>query len=378
MAKLVYDFTEGNKDLKDLLGGKGANLAEMTNLGLPVPPGFTITTEACRQYLREGAVPAGLADEVSEHLRQLEKKMGRQLGDPADPLLVSRPVGGQVLHAGHDGDRPEHRPDRRVGARPGQAVGQRAVRLGLLPPADPDVRQDRARHRGRGVRARARRRPSRPRAPSNDLDLDAERPARARGRPSRSIVARARGPRLPAGPARADGPGGARGVRLVERRPGDPVPPPGADPGRPRHRGQRRGDGLRQPRHGLRHRRRVHPRPGHRRSRASTATTCRTPRARTSSPASATPSRCRTWSSIDQASLRPADAASWQTLENHYRDLCDIEFTIERGKLWMLQTRVGKRTAGGRVPDRHPARRRGPDRPGRGAHAGSPAPSSPS
>ena len=53
MAKLVYDFTEGNKDLKDLLGGKGANLAEMTNLGLPVPPGFIITTEACREYLRE-------------------------------------------------------------------------------------------------------------------------------------------------------------------------------------------------------------------------------------------------------------------------------------------------------------------------------------
>ncbi|HKA98666.1 MAG TPA: PEP/pyruvate-binding domain-containing protein, partial [Streptosporangiaceae bacterium] len=89
MAKLVYDFTEGNKDLKDLLGGKGANLAEMTNLGLPVPPGFIITTEACRQFLREGAVPDGLAGEVSEHLRQLERKMGRHLGDPADPLLVS-------------------------------------------------------------------------------------------------------------------------------------------------------------------------------------------------------------------------------------------------------------------------------------------------
>src|ERR1041385_9301322 len=89
MPKFVYDFTEGNKDLRDLLGGKGANLAEMTNLGLPVPPGFIITTEACREYLREGAVPDGLAGEVSEHLRQLEKKMGRQLGDPSDPLLVS-------------------------------------------------------------------------------------------------------------------------------------------------------------------------------------------------------------------------------------------------------------------------------------------------
>lgn len=59
MAKFVYDFTEGNKDLKDLLGGKGANLAEMTNLGLPVPPGFTITTEACRHYLEHGGFPTG-------------------------------------------------------------------------------------------------------------------------------------------------------------------------------------------------------------------------------------------------------------------------------------------------------------------------------
>ncbi len=89
MPKFVYDFTEGNKDLKDLLGGKGANLAEMTNLGLPVPPGFTITTEACRHYLKHGTTPDGLDDEVSAHLRALEQKMGRRLGDPADPLLVS-------------------------------------------------------------------------------------------------------------------------------------------------------------------------------------------------------------------------------------------------------------------------------------------------
>ena len=89
MPKLVYDFTEGNKDLKDLLGGKGANLAEMTNLGLPVPPGFIITTEACREYLQHGSVPESLDAEVAGHLRQLEEKMGRRLGDPDDPLLVS-------------------------------------------------------------------------------------------------------------------------------------------------------------------------------------------------------------------------------------------------------------------------------------------------
>ena len=87
--KYVYDFTEGHKDLKDLLGGKGANLAEMTNLGLPVPPGFTISTDACRAYLEAGAAPEALEGQVSVHLAALEGKMGRKLGDPADPLLVS-------------------------------------------------------------------------------------------------------------------------------------------------------------------------------------------------------------------------------------------------------------------------------------------------
>ena len=77
----VYDFTEGDKDQKDLLGGKGANLAEMTNLGLPVPPGFTISTEACRAYLESaasgetGSMPEGLDAEVSKHLDALEKAL---------------------------------------------------------------------------------------------------------------------------------------------------------------------------------------------------------------------------------------------------------------------------------------------------------------
>ncbi|MFJ5267403.1 pyruvate, phosphate dikinase [Streptomyces sp. NPDC088358] len=88
-VKFVYDFTEGNKDLKDLLGGKGANLAEMTNLGLPVPPGFTITTEACKTYLDSGEEPAALRDEVSAHLKALEASMGKKLGQADDPLLVS-------------------------------------------------------------------------------------------------------------------------------------------------------------------------------------------------------------------------------------------------------------------------------------------------
>jgi pyruvate,orthophosphate dikinase len=89
VSKFVYDFAEGNKDLKDLLGGKGANLAEMTNLGLPVPPGFTITTEACTTFLTTGNEPAELADEVTTHLEAMEKAIGRRLGDPENPLLVS-------------------------------------------------------------------------------------------------------------------------------------------------------------------------------------------------------------------------------------------------------------------------------------------------
>ncbi len=89
MAKYVYDFSEGDKDQKALLGGKGANLAEMTNLGLPVPPGFTITTEACREFLADEAEPAELHVQVTMALRQLEDSVGRRLGDLHEPLLVS-------------------------------------------------------------------------------------------------------------------------------------------------------------------------------------------------------------------------------------------------------------------------------------------------
>jgi len=89
VSTYVHDFARGSMREKDLLGGKGANLAEMTNLGLPVPHGFTITTEACRHYLEHGAEPEGLGDEVARHLAVLEQSMGRNLGDPEDPLLVS-------------------------------------------------------------------------------------------------------------------------------------------------------------------------------------------------------------------------------------------------------------------------------------------------
>ncbi len=99
-TKYVYDFDEGDAGMKKLLGGKGSNLAEMTRLGLPVPPGFTITTEACNHYYREGAYPEGLAEEIDEHLERLEKRMGKRLGDKDDPLLVSVRSGAAISMPG--------------------------------------------------------------------------------------------------------------------------------------------------------------------------------------------------------------------------------------------------------------------------------------
>ena len=90
MTKYVYSFNEGNKDMKEILGGKGANLAEMTSLGLPVPKGFTVTTEACNKYYEDGKV---LKEEIKEqiftYLEKLEQQTGKIMGSITNPLLVS-------------------------------------------------------------------------------------------------------------------------------------------------------------------------------------------------------------------------------------------------------------------------------------------------
>jgi len=103
--KNVYFFskenTDGNASMKDLLGGKGANLAEMAGLGIPVPPGFTITTEVCRYYQEHaGSYPDGLREEVEENLRRLEEATGKRFGDPSDPLLVSVRSGAAISMPG--------------------------------------------------------------------------------------------------------------------------------------------------------------------------------------------------------------------------------------------------------------------------------------
>jgi pyruvate,orthophosphate dikinase len=99
-GKLVYGFFEGSGEMRDLLGGKGAGLAEMTRLGLPVPPGFTITTEACRAYTEAGRLSAGLMESVAEYLEVLEGVTGKRLGDSDNPLLVSVRSGAAVSMPG--------------------------------------------------------------------------------------------------------------------------------------------------------------------------------------------------------------------------------------------------------------------------------------
>ena len=99
--KRVWLFKEGNADMRNLLGGKGANLAEMTNLGLPVPPGLTITTETCMDYINHGnKMPEGVMDEVKEALKKVEEQAGKKFGDSENPLLVSVRSGARLSMPG--------------------------------------------------------------------------------------------------------------------------------------------------------------------------------------------------------------------------------------------------------------------------------------
>src|SRR5438094_1733807 len=98
--RYVYDFEEPVAGGRDLLGGKGIGLAEMTQLGVPVPAGFTITTDACRAFMASGDLPDGLADEIDEHIRHLEQRTGKHFGSSDDPLLVSVRSGAAVSMPG--------------------------------------------------------------------------------------------------------------------------------------------------------------------------------------------------------------------------------------------------------------------------------------
>ena len=99
--KYVYLFSEGNGSMRELLGGKGANLAEMTNLGMPVPQGFTVTTEACTQYYNDGRqINADIQAQIYEYLGKMEAICGKKFADPENPLLVSVRSGARASMPG--------------------------------------------------------------------------------------------------------------------------------------------------------------------------------------------------------------------------------------------------------------------------------------
>ena len=145
MTKWVYSFgaghNEGGADMKNLLGGKGANLAEMARIGLPVPPGFSISTEVCTAYYdNHHAYPADLKDQVAEALHRIERAVGREVRGQAQAAAGLGALRRARLDAWHDGHGAQSRPQRchRAGAR--RRLRRCALRVGQLPPLHPDVR----------------------------------------------------------------------------------------------------------------------------------------------------------------------------------------------------------------------------------------------
>ena len=204
MAKWVYSFgdgeAEGSADMRNLLGGKGANLAEMTNLGLPVPPGFTITTEVCTHYYANGqSYPPDLAAEVEAALAELEaidRQVARRRRAPAPGLGA---LGRARLDARDDGHRPQPRPQRPRRSRRSPGSRRPALRLRLLPPLHPDVFGRGARHRSPPLRGAASRTSRTSAASTLDTDLTGDdwRSWSATTRPSSSASAASRFPRTP-------------------------------------------------------------------------------------------------------------------------------------------------------------------------------------
>ena len=257
--RYVYAFDEAVPGGRELLGGKGIGLAEMTELGVPVPAGFTITTEACRAAMALGRVPDGLDDEVEEHVARLEERAGKRFGDPTDPLLVSVRSGAAVSMPGMmdtilnlglndvaveglarttGNARFAHDSYRRLIQMYGEVV--EGIDGHRFEQSLADLKSKRRRRARHGPHCRGSR--------GADRDVQVDLP-------------REHGRRVPAGRARSAAACGRRGLRFLGEPARAGVPPSARDPGRPRHGGQRRPDGLRQPGRGLRHRRLLHARP---------------------------------------------------------------------------------------------------------------------
>jgi pyruvate,orthophosphate dikinase len=339
MVTYIYDFAEGNKDQKELLGGKGANLAEMTNLGLPVPPGFIISTVACRAFLASGEIPDGLDTETTDHLEVLEQTVGKRLGDAENPLLVSVRSGGAasmpgmmetVLNVGLNdesvdglaalvGERSAWDSYRRLVSMFGETVlgvhgfeevlEEAKQATGAV--ADTELTVDDWKSIVANYKRLIREQAGRdfPQDPREQLDL-AVRAVFESWNTERAVLYR-RQERIPEDLGTAVsicmmvfgnlGSGSGTGVAFTR----DPASGEQGVYGDYLENAQ--GEDVVA---GIRN-------------------------------------------TVPLSDLEQIDKKSYDellrnmgVLEDHYRDLCDIEFTIERGKLWMLQTRVGKRTAG--------------------------------
>jgi pyruvate, orthophosphate dikinase len=340
--KYVYDFEEGNKDMKYLLGGKGANLAEMTNMGLPVPHGFTVTCEACNAYRSAGRqFPSGMLDEVAAHLEQLEQAMGRRLGDPGDPLLVSVRSGAPfsmpgmmdtVLNLGLNDQSVEGLTKQTGSERFAWDSYRRLLQMygKTVMGVDGDRFEEAIEHakETKGVK--------------NDVDLD-EGDLRRLVEEFKGIIADDTGREFPQDP-REQLKGGIEAVfgswdnkRAIDYRRKNKIDDSLGTAVNIQamvfgNKGDDSGTGV----------------------------------AFTRNPANGDPHPYGDYlvnaqgedvvagirNTMKLEEMGEVQPQAWEelqghmhTLEQHYRDMCDIEFTVEQGKLWLLQTRIGKRTA---------------------------------
>jgi pyruvate,orthophosphate dikinase len=342
MTKWVYDFNEGDASQKNLLGGKGANLAEMTNLGLPVPPGFTITCEACNAYREgKGQFPNGLLDEVADHRKKLEEAMGRQIGDPRDPLLVSVRSGAPfsmpgmmdtVLNVGLNDESVEGLVRQTSSERFAWDSYRRLLQMfgKTVMGVDGDLFEEALEEakESKGVR--------------NDIDLDTDDlealVARFKG-----VISESTGREFPQDPTEQVHQGieavfgswdnrRARDYRRRNRIPdslGTAVNVQAMVFG---NRGDNSGTGVAFTRD---------PSSGEKRPYGDYLENAQGE--------DVVAGIRNTLALEDMGRVQPEAFKELEghmaTLERHFKDMCDIEFTLEEGKLWLLQTRVGKRTA---------------------------------
>ncbi|MFV0461752.1 MAG: pyruvate, phosphate dikinase [Nostocoides sp.] len=342
----AFDFRDGSMEQRDLLGGKGANLAEMTRMGIPVPPGFTISTDACRAYLNEGALPDGLLDEVEHHVRGIEATMGRGFGQASDPLLVSVRSGAKfsmpgmmetVLNVGLNdasvAGLAAAASDERFAwdsyRRLVQMFGKTVLDLDgeLFEAVLDEAKAARTTEIGR---------------PAADVDLSTDTLREVTAR-FQQIIADQTGSPFPQDPRqqliaaveavfRSWNADRAILYRRQERIPADLGTAVNVQAMVFGNLGATSGSGVaftRDPASG-----------------ASGVYGDYLPNAQGEDVVAGIRN------TLTLADLADLDATSYdglmdimRRLEEHYRDMCDIEFTIERGTLWMLQTRVGKRTA---------------------------------